>query len=305
MVTNTSVNAAWVIVLTSTNDYIKGILTLKHRLHTIQKSQYPLLVLYTTSVLPEIRDLLKKEGCELKKIEPIYPKGNITYRMKRFSETWTKLVVWDQVEYDRLVLLDADMLPLHNMDELMTLPLPDKDWVAACHACVCNPQKISHYPARWAPENCAYTYCDKKANVIAPPVTETIDYFNSGLVVLTPDTDRFHNMLAHLHSIPDLNIYPFPDQDFLNEIFKGHWKSLAYIYNALKTVQSTHSPMWETRYVKNIHYILSKPWDIHLDQGLSETESIYKPLYEYWWDSYKAMDGEIDLDHLESVIASS
>ncbi|KAI8888955.1 glycosyltransferase family 8 protein [Backusella circina FSU 941] len=305
MVTAKPVNAAWVVVLTSTNDYIKGILSLKHALHTVHKSQYPLLVLYTQSVVPEIRTLLKKVGCKLKEIEPIYPKRKVTYKMKRFSETWTKLVVWDQINYSRLVLLDADMLPLHNMDELMTLPLPDKEWVAACHACVCNPQKITHYPSHWVPENCAYTACDKGANTVAPPVTEKIDYFNSGLVVLTPDSKKFHDMLAYLESIQDLNIYPFPDQDFLNEIFKGRWKSLSYIYNALKTLQSAHSPMWETGCVKNVHYILSKPWDVHLDQELSVTESIYRELYEYWWDSYKAMDQEIDLEHVANIIISS
>lgn len=48
----------------------------------------------------------------------------------------------------RLVLLDSDMLVLRNMDELMTIPL-EEGWIAAGHACTCNPRKLAHYPPEW------------------------------------------------------------------------------------------------------------------------------------------------------------
>ncbi|KAI8639988.1 glycosyl transferase family protein [Parasitella parasitica] len=242
---------AWAVVLTSSNNYIKGVIALKHALHDLHKSRYPLLVLYTPAVVPEVVETLIDIGCAVKPIDPIHPMGKAEYKFERFVETWTKLAVWKQEEYSRLVLLDADMLPLQNMDELMHLDLPDKDWVAASYACVCNPQKIKHYPRSWIPENCAYTGRDTTACTEATPIDDKSGYFNSGLIVLTPDTTKFDAMVAYLNSIADLNIYPFPDQDFLNEIFNSKWKPIPYVYNALKTLQWAHEPMWDDKQVKN------------------------------------------------------
>ncbi|KAG0787851.1 hypothetical protein G6F16_008555 [Rhizopus arrhizus] len=293
----TKFRSAWAIVLTSTNNYIKGVITMKHAMHK-HNSRYPILVLYTSQVSPEIIDILKRIGCLVKMIDSIHPLGKVEYKFKRFEETWTKLAVWNEIEYERLVLLDADMLPLKNMDELMEMDLP-QGWIAASYACTCNPQKISHYPPHWVPENCAYTGC---ADAQPPSISDRANYFNSGLIVLSPDRDKYRQMISYLDSIKDLNIYPFPDQDFLNEIFKGHWMPISYAYNALKTLQWAHEPMWDIKYVKNIHYILTKPWDISEDEEWADLELIYKPLYKIWWKSYSEVDALVDTKKLEQLL---
>jgi hypothetical protein len=45
-------------------------------------------------------------------------------------------------------MMDSDMLILRNMDELMEIDLPP-GWIAAAHACTCNPRKLAHYPEDW------------------------------------------------------------------------------------------------------------------------------------------------------------
>jgi hypothetical protein len=45
------------------------------------------------------------------------------------------------------------MLILKNMDELMDLELP-ANWIAAVHACACNPRKFAHYPRDWYVSKC-------------------------------------------------------------------------------------------------------------------------------------------------------
>ena len=52
----------------------------------------------------------------------------------------------------RVVLLDSDMLIKQNMDELFDFPL-NPGWVAAAHACACNPRKLAHYPKDWFADN--------------------------------------------------------------------------------------------------------------------------------------------------------
>lgn len=60
------------------------------------------------------------------------------------------------VQYERIVLLDADMLVIKNMDELMELELDEvgdesgaNRVFAASYACLCNPLKRAHYPEDW------------------------------------------------------------------------------------------------------------------------------------------------------------
>ncbi|CAO3681547.1 hypothetical protein G6F70_001756 [Rhizopus microsporus] len=273
--------AAWAVVITNSNDYIKGVVTMKYALHKVHNSRYPLLILYTSHVKPEIVEMLKNIGCLVKNIDAIYPSGKVDYRFEQFSEVWTKLAVWNQTEYDRLVLLDADMLPVKNMDELMSLELP-QGWVAASYACTCNPLKIKQYPPHWIPENCAYTGCQ---SIQPSPISDRADYFNSGLIVLSPNKDKYDNMINYLNSMEDLTVYPFADQDFLNEIFKNKWKPISYVYNALKTLQWAHKPIWDMNQVKNIHFIMAKPWDLDINQ-LSDLENTYRALYTLWWNYY-------------------
>lgn len=45
-------------------------------------------------------------------------------------------------------MLDSDQVVLHNLDELMTMDLPDGH-IAAAHACTCNPRKVPHYSKDW------------------------------------------------------------------------------------------------------------------------------------------------------------
>jgi len=49
----------------------------------------------------------------------------------------------------RIVLLDSDQVILHNIDDMMTMELP-KGWIAAAHACTCNPRKLPHYSKDWS-----------------------------------------------------------------------------------------------------------------------------------------------------------
>ncbi|KAI9033998.1 nucleotide-diphospho-sugar transferase [Phycomyces nitens] len=278
MVSKSSKNCAWAIVLTSTNKYVKGILVIAKALQNL-KSSYPLLVLYTPAVTEETVEQLRQAGCRMKSIKPIKPLGKTSYFTERFTDTWTKLAVWEQDEYDRLVLMDADMLPIQNMDELMEMEMP-KGWIMACHACTCNPQKIKAYPDSWIPANCPYTGCNRSA---PEPAATAQSYFNSGLIVLEPSRTTFDEIFGQLMAVEDLTVYLFPDQDFLNQIFDQKWVKLPYVYNALKTLAGTHEPMWDQKKVKNVHYILSKPWDA--DRDAQEPKDVYHDLYKLWWDA--------------------
>ncbi|KAJ8660065.1 hypothetical protein O0I10_004293 [Lichtheimia ornata] len=274
--------AAWMMILTTTNKYIHGVITVAQSLRRLG-SQYPLVVLHTPAVSEAALRLLSSYGCQLKPIQPIHPPGTTNYQFPRFAETWTKMIAWDQEEYERVVLMDADMLPMQNMDELMDIPLPDSDHIAACHACTCNPQKTSTYPPEWNPTDCAYNN----------PQGAKVNYFNSGLIVLRPSHAKFQAIMEKIYGTNNLTSYTFPDQDFLNEVFNEKWVKLPYIYNALKTLPVTHAGMWRLEHVKNIHFILTrKPWD-----GEGEDD---RYLHNVWWEHVN----KEDLIAVDDIISS-
>ncbi|KAJ8508790.1 hypothetical protein ONZ45_g8974 [Pleurotus djamor] len=262
----TMVKGAWASLLTPRDAvYIAGILVLKQCLDDV-KSQYPLVVMVTPDVPSETRSLLSRRGLVLTQIDYLQPSGDATANKVdiRFADTWTKLRAFDLFDYEvkilrgffRVVLLDSDMIIKRNMDELMTLDIPS-GWIAAGHACACNPRKFAHYPKDWIPENCGFTPVKSPTS---PPPEITADsprphgLLNSGLVVLNPSPEISQGLSHYLATSPDVPTFSFPDQDLLAAYFKGKWKPLNWYYNALKTLRAkgTAKPSVATQCLDNV-----------------------------------------------------
>ncbi|PKY53309.1 nucleotide-diphospho-sugar transferase [Rhizophagus irregularis] len=311
---------AWVTLVTE-NSYLKGLQCLARSLERVQ-TVYPLIVLHPdtsinistgqpkekTSLTAEDLESIKNEGCELKAIERIYPTSEPKeYVWDHFQDSWTKLRVWDIEGYDRVVFLDADMLVMKNIDHLMNMNLP-KDFLGAVNACTCNPRKRQNYPKDWIPSSCSYTLGPiKPESEDTPPPVELKGYFNSGLLVLTPSKQIFEDLSNYLYNHPDVNSLSFPDQDVLNECFKGKWVPLSYTYNALKTLRTCHPSIWEDKAVRNVHYIMSdKPWKKEIVDFEQEYDDVKKTgdqeaislfiLNSWWWKVYKGIEFRIGDD---------
>lgn len=267
---------AWITLLTQP-DYAVGVRALHKSLQNVD-SAWPLVVMVTENIDAATRQSLEQLGCQLRNVQPVGPESSLksSYANARFSEVWTKLAAWQLTEFERLVFLDADMLVIQNMDELFDLAL-NEDEIAACHACRCNPNKIPSYPKSWRPENCFYSYCQGLEHTEEPE--EVDNYLNGGFLVLKPDEAVYQDMLEQLAALEDLSRYLFAEQDFLNDYYHQRWQPLPYIYNALKTLPHQHPAMWDLSEVKNIHYIIDKPWDKPLDKN-----DRYFTLNKLWWD---------------------
>jgi len=269
---------AWVTLLTQP-DYVIGVKAL-HRSLQRSETRWPLVVMVTDAIDADTRAALQAAGCVIHPVAPLMPDSALEqhYASAQFGEVWSKLRAWELTDYERVVFLDADMLVLQNMDELFTLDM-GKYALAACHACRCNPNQIASYPASWQPENCHYTWHDRGETAPA-----TLDaYLNGGFLVLKPDNAVFSWLQQKVQEIDDLKRYPFSEQDLLNEVFAGRWLPLSYIYNALKTLPFQHSAMWQQDKVKNLHYILAKPWKRDLNQPEEERDRYYA-LDKLWWE---------------------
>lgn len=266
---------AWVTLLTQPN-YLVGVRTLRASLAD-SGSKAPLVVMVTDGIDEETRGLLRNDGCIVREVAPLRPAGGSahSYANSRFAEVWTKLAVWGLTDFERVVFLDADMLVTQNMDELFSLELAEGT-IAACHACRCNPNRIPSYPQSWTPDNCFYTHCRGRDHVTEPGATD--NYLNGGFLVLSPDQAVLADMVGQLSAVDDLSSYPFAEQDFLNEYYRDRWLPLPYVYNALKTLPHQHPSVWDSASVKNIHYIIDKPWEKPLDSA-----DRYFEVNRLWW----------------------
>ncbi|OON39800.1 glycosyl transferase [Izhakiella australiensis] len=274
-------NKAWATLLTQPG-YRPGVEALQRSLRR-SGSRWPLVVMVTDAIDSGLRNQLEAQGCLIRQVPMVGPDPQLAHRYAnaRFAEVWSKLGAWNLTEFSRLVFLDADMLVVQNMDELFDLALAP-DTIAACHACRCNPNRIASYPAHWQPENCYYSWCQDAAMTAHPPA-KVDNYLNGGLLVLQPDAGVYQQMMGQLAAMTDISALFFAEQDFLNDFYRQRWQPLHYGYNALKTLSHQHPQMWDMQRVKNIHYIIDKPWEKYPQPGDQWFE-----LHRLWWQIYQS-----------------
>lgn len=246
---------AYVTLLTRPS-YLSGAILLAYTLKKHSPST-PLIIAYTPETLPEASiDALKAEAPHsnilLHAVEHLrLPDDGTEHGMvaERFLDSWTKLRVFDFHElpqrFARLCWLDADMMVFSDPSPLVFSAENDAYLAGdagmrlmAVHTCVCNLDADSWAPTSWRPENCALTHVGSPEEI--PEVrTEpaTFGNFNSGTFSYRPSEELaafVRNRFEELGSAR-LREMKFPDQDFLNEVFDGRWKSLSWKTNALKT----------------------------------------------------------------------
>jgi alpha-N-acetylglucosamine transferase len=237
----------------------------------------------------------------LKRTEMLQPKGETTLIAERFKDTWTKLRVFELSDWNRLCFLDADMLVMKNMDEIFDIKFPDEGrWLAANHVCVCNLDNDSWAPKDWKKENCAFkglTHPEALTN--PPPVPKTgtgkrtHTLLNCGLFVFEPSLDLWQDLLKFLNTSPLLKDFMFPDQDFLAEFFRDRWISIGWQYNALKTWRYWHPEFWRDDEVKNLHYIVDKPWSKRVGRdGVAGYLGKDGETHRLWWANFESWKRE-------------
>lgn len=253
------------ITLLTNESYLPGVLTLGKALKHKYQSTYKLAILVNS-------DSLSKESAEL--IESVYDDvidvgdkliyssvDEVDTKLGRpeLAVTYSKVLLWSLTQYDTLIYLDADTLPLANLDHLFD---EHKDLLLT--------------------------------QVVASPDAGWPDIFNSGVLILKPLTETFTDLVKHIET-EETPSFDGADQGLLNEFFnlktKGsNWKRLPFIYNVTPNASYQYTPAFD-RFagdIKLIHFIGSvKPWnaDFLLHGNYQAQASLYD-VHKLWWSTF-------------------
>ncbi|WP_331372138.1 glycosyltransferase [Sinorhizobium chiapasense] len=227
------------VTLVTNADYALGARAL---LRSIRLTRTPadIVVLYTGGVDAAALETLTEFDCRLVETEllPLSDDFNARHQRRNVHEkvpftkgrkpdfhspldNFCKLRLWQLVEYERCVFIDADAIVLRNID------------------------KLFRYPEFSA----------------APNVYESLGDFhrlNSGVFVAEPSAETFDRMLAVLDA-PGA-FWPRTDQTFLQSFFPD-WHGLPVTMNMLQYVWFNLPALWDWRSIAVLHYQYEKPWE--------------------------------------------
>jgi len=246
---------AYVTLLTS-ESYVPGALTLAKTLKQL-KTENKLAVLLDLSLISgHSMALINKAFDDVIQINDqklTAPLEKVAAKLGReeLAVTYSKILLWNLDKYDQIIYLDADTLPLNNLDHLF--------------------DKYESLPA---------------TEIVASPDIGWPDIFNSGVLILKPSKPVFDKLIEHSET-QDAS-FDGADQGLLNEFFhlqdKGHsWKRLPFVYNVTPSAHYQYRPAL-TRFFSEInlvHFIGGqKPWQ---DKSAEKD-----PFQQLWWEKFNS-----------------
>lgn len=228
------------VTLVTNDDFALGARALTHSLRRT-KTPADIVVMHTGGVSAAALEPLQQAGATLHQVDllPTSDAFNAAHARKALHgaapftkgekpafhtplDNFAKLRLW-QLDYDRVVFLDADTLVLRPIDRLFEYP-----------------------------QFCA-----------APNVYESVSDFhrlNSGVFTARPDAATFDAMLERLDQ-PD-TFWRRTDQTFLETWFPD-WHGLPVFYNMLQYVWFNMPQLWNWQAIHILHFQYEKPWQNH------------------------------------------
>lgn len=180
----------------------------------------------TLSELPTAHLTDPRVCCHLNRLTPFAPvslptssKWPIVVYLRLFAPQFLQ-------DYDRVVYLDSDIMPMRSDKALWEVPLQQGI------GCVQDCAVLHNAPfAKQEPDNLAPS--EKKRKWLRTIGVEQFEYFNSGMLLLRPSlwirTDWAQALADYVARYKD-GIAMF-DQDFLNCHFQGKWTDLSPRFN--------------------------------------------------------------------------
>jgi len=236
------------VSLLANDKYLNGSLVLNYSLQKTNP-KYPFLLLISDKdVSDKTIKTVESHGIKYKIVKKL--DNLFRFRRKNFfySYTHTKLQIFDQTQFDKIVYLDSDMLVCKNIDELF------------------NKQHMSAVPEI------------SKFTKITDYIGSSHFIMNTGLMVIKP-RKPLYNKICKLHD--KTKDFSPTDQEVINRFFPN-WKNRKklhlnriyniypglitkakelYEYDVIETPNITERELKSDKTIKIVHYVYEKkPW---------------------------------------------
>ncbi|KAI3634763.1 hypothetical protein MIR68_007144 [Amoeboaphelidium protococcarum] len=258
------------VTLLSSELFLPGAVALIKSLQ-LTRTRYDIVVLILDHLHPESLDVLCQLNVHVLKVDYIDNPYIDAMVSSRQLHNFAKLRAWQLVKYDRIVVLDSDMLILQNVDHLFKS--------SAEFAAVLNYES-------------PFSKFQYQANNISLSQT-----FNTGLMVIKPSLNTFNQMVGMFRS---LSSYNGGDQGFINAYLQSlqqHSNTSSIItkvlpleYNVNKMMAKyNRSRMPPMESIFGLHFVRQKPWydvvdqwQLHQEKDLLDSPSDYESLNRLW-----------------------
>ena len=198
--------------------------------------------------------------------------------------------------YDKIVLLDADVLPLSGYDELFNLPAPAgilMEKKEESYSPAAGPDENSAGPAEginsgfWSWHDLYNPICPHGAR-IPKELTDRARHdmsnmgVNAGLWVLQPSMKEYNAVLAALHRpeiMPLIKAFPWPEMQLATVLWSGRWTNIDIRYCSVGGY-----PRPDVLY--GMHFAGLKPWQI---KSRSAAHYAMYPDFTLWRQYYAAL----------------
>ena len=214
--------------------YVLGALVLGQRLRELGTTA-ELVLLHTDDVPSNYLDLLARFW-RLRLVDYIDAARSLFLsKGTNFDGVFTKLNAWAATEYTKVLLLDIDVIPLHSLDELFSLPTPAAMARGTNHIRHGEELDGREWFISWNDPDWPWTQSGG---------------INAGVILLQPDLGLFAKMKGEVTAVLHPEHIPGsgPEQDYLSRFFAATpWHHISVRYN----FQPHHVPYALEYYLRN------------------------------------------------------
>ena len=276
-----------------TDYYFEAVKVIMHRVLRNQTTRDPFnrpFIVLVTSLVPKKQiKILESHGAIVKVVSTIAPPpGTVDLQRinPRYKDQFTKMHVWNMTEYNRILFVDADMLPIRPFYDVFDTPTTtkgDEEWLFAAVYDSGNSRRENqrHPPGP-----------DDKGS----PRDKDL---NAGLFLLKPSPTQATYIFDMFIHPPDRDFSVFMEQDLLRWAYRDGgpypWIRLSHLYNT----------QWCRPYDLDTAYVLhDKLWG----GGRGTGDELRRKWYEAWgemvgWDASRFGEGIQQWEEEEGKIA--
>ena len=261
---------AYVTVLYGNNIYLTGALVLGYSLART-KTEFDRVILVTPDVSELYRGFLKKIYTHIISIEYIEANPSLFTEGTRFREVFTKLSCIGLIQYQKIILLDIDMIVTNNIDHVFKLTAPAAS--------------LKHFNLPYGQKVPSSMICQDN---------RLVGSINAGFMLLEPNLEEWNDIQKDILSEHTYK-FKYPEQEYISLRYCNKWTSIIFNYNfqfgLTRRVKKLH---YKADDIYVIHYSSSyKPWNLLVTDEISGEEKAFserhRKYYDLWMAAYNAV----------------